>query len=421
MNDLAVLLTSINVDILFNVTRSIADEVGKFLSPALLLIAIYIRLMETQVDGLVGGGKYGTALRDMLIWSFVLGSYYAIGSYIIEFANPIYAWLDSFGSIQATTKSFVDLMAKNKVALDAGGVSIMGIVSAPYTLFAMFFYYSTLIILSFLATFLKIANVMAFGVAFIWGLIAIPISISTTFRILKGWAFLCAFVLVWPIVQGLMMAMFAMLFTSSTVSLMSVPDTNPTLMAANIMMLFAVMHLLLGAVMVSAPFIANALVTNSSAAAGIVMPFVAAASAAGVATAKGFSGARGAAGMGGIKSSTAKAGAVNAGPSPRSFNVPSTRQAAGSAATVANSIPDAAVVRNSSANSAPAAAPASSTPGMSSVPGATLSPKMSMAGNDGGAVDGSGAIPDAQANKQQQRRRGVLINKLQKTLKNRQV
>jgi hypothetical protein len=53
------------------------------------------------------------------------------------------------------------------------------------------------------------------------------------------------------------------------------------------MMLFAVMHLLLGAVLVSSPFLANALVSNSSAVAGIVMPFVAAATAAGVATLKG--------------------------------------------------------------------------------------------------------------------------------------
>ena len=83
------------------------------------------------------------------------------------------------------------------------------------------------------------------------------------------------------------MAMFAMLFTNSANTLMAITETNATLRAANIMMLFAVMHLLLAAVMVSAPFITNALVSNSSSVAGIVMPFVAAATAAGVATIKG--------------------------------------------------------------------------------------------------------------------------------------
>jgi hypothetical protein len=68
---------------------------------------------------------------------------------------------------------------------------------------------------------------------------------------------------------------------------MNMPDTDPTVRAGNIMMLFAVMNLLFCAVLISAPLIANTLVTNAPAAAGIVAPFAAAALAAGVATIKG--------------------------------------------------------------------------------------------------------------------------------------
>ena len=286
MNDLAALLSSFDVKILFDITKSIADAVGLYLSPVLLLMAIYIRLMETQVDALASGGKYGTALRDMMIWTFVLGSYYSIGALVIGFVNPIYTWLDSFGSLGKTMESFSTIMAKSKLSIDSGGITLIGLASAPYVVIAELFYYGTLILVAFLTAFLKIANVMTFGIAFIWGLIAIPISISTTFRILRGWAYLLGFALVWPVVQGLLMAMFSMLFAGSSETLMTLPDADPMLRMANIMMLFAVMHLLLGAVMVAAPFIANALVTNASAASGIVMPFVGAAVGAAAGTAK---------------------------------------------------------------------------------------------------------------------------------------
>jgi hypothetical protein len=316
MNDLALLLSSFDVKILFDIAKSIADAVGLYLSPVLLLMAIYIRLMETQVDALASGGKYGTALRDMMIWTFVLGSYYSIGAYVIEFVNPIYTWLDSFGSLGKTMEAFSTIMAKSNLSIQSGGVTLIGLASAPYVVIAELFYYGTLILVAFLTAFLKIANVMTFGIAFIWGLIAIPISISTTFRILRGWAYLLGFALVWPIVQGLLMAMFSMLFAGSSETLMTLPDADPMLRSANIMMLFAVMHLLLGAVMVAAPFIANALVTNASAASGVVMPFVGAAvgAAAGTAAA-GHAAAKN--GYGSLQRLTGNSTVSKSGPTPR--------------------------------------------------------------------------------------------------------
>jgi hypothetical protein len=287
MNDLAVLLTSFNMEVLFKVAYAIADVVGKYLSPVLLLMAIYMRLMETQIDALTGSGKYGTALKDILLWGFVLGAYYAIGALLMEFFNEIYAWLDTFGSLKSTMDTYSNIMQKNTKEMAASGITLTAVVSAPYNLIAMFLYYGSLIIVAFISAFLKIANVMAFGIAFIWGLIAIPISISTTFKILRGWAYLLALALVWPIIQALLVAMFSMLFSNSADTLMQITDADPSLRAANIMMLFAVMNLLFAAILVAAPLIANALVTNSSAASGIVMPFVAAAVAAGISTIKG--------------------------------------------------------------------------------------------------------------------------------------
>jgi hypothetical protein len=286
MNDLAALLSGFDVSALAPVIEGISKAVALYLSPVLLIIAIYIRLMETQVDALVSGGKYGTALRDILIWSFVLGAYFSLGSLIIGLMNPIYTWIESFGSLKTVMAVFAEFSDKNHTQYENEGVNFWNLASAPYYVMALVFYYATLIMLAFLTAFLKVAGTMVFGIAFIWGLIAIPISISNTFKILRGWAYLTAFALVWPVVQGLLLWMFTLLFNNSVDTLVAFADTNATAQAANVMLLFAVMHLLMGAVMVAAPFIANALVTNSSAAAGVVMPFVGAAIAAGAGTAK---------------------------------------------------------------------------------------------------------------------------------------
>ncbi len=317
MNDLAALLTSFDMRPLFDVSEGIARSVGMFLAPVLLLVSIYIRLMETQLDGLAGGGKYGAAFRDIVLWTFVLGSYYAIGNLIFGFFNPVYVWLDSHGSLAVTMKAFADLMEKNKVALDGQGMSITQLLSTPYALVAILIHSVTLVLAAFVTAFLKLANVLTFGVAFIWGLIAIPVSISTTFRILRGWALLLAFALVWPVVQGILMWMFSELFLKSAATMVAVVETDATLKAANLMMMFSVLHLLLAAVMVAAPFIAMALVSNSSAASGIVMPFVAAASAAGVAT---FRGAQ-------VKSGGTNPAASGLAGSSNGFQTPSIREA----------------------------------------------------------------------------------------------
>ena len=89
MKALAELLNSFNLEIIFKAAYAISDVVAKWLSPVLLILAINIRLMETQLDSLTGSGKYGNALRDALGWGFLLGAYYMVGHYVIDFFNAV--------------------------------------------------------------------------------------------------------------------------------------------------------------------------------------------------------------------------------------------------------------------------------------------------------------------------------------------
>jgi hypothetical protein len=181
--------------------------------------------------------------------------------------------------------AFNELKTANAKKLDIGSGMTLALGGSLYILITAFLYYLTLLIVTFISVFLSIAHAIIFGLAFIWGLIAIPMSISNTLRILRGWAYLVGLVIAWPVVQGLLMAMFTGLFVHAA-GLLQNQNANAVFIQGDLQLLFAILNLVLAAVLVAAPYIANALVTNSPSAAGAITPFVGAAIAAAVGTAE---------------------------------------------------------------------------------------------------------------------------------------
>jgi len=319
MNGLASFIAGLDLAPLYTIIQGLAKDVATYISPTLLIIAIYTRTMETQLDGLVSGGKWAAAIRDMVGWGVVLGLYGAIGYYVIDFMNSIYSWSESKGSLDTLMKTFSDIMQKSSERLTKDGMSFTDYLASPIVIITGLAYYLTLIVATFAATFLKIANVLIYGVAYIWGLIAIPMSITTTFRILRGWGLIMGMALLWPFIQALLLTVFTELFKNAANVIVVDPDLSGAVAVSNIYMLFSVMHLLLIAVLIASPLIAQALVANAPAAAGIVTPFVGAAIAAGALTAKASEKAGGAVGgrikefMTGVSSSVASEPTSRAG------------------------------------------------------------------------------------------------------------
>lgn len=302
MTLLIAFLNSLDLTILYQVAYEVAKVVLTFITPVLFVVAIGIRMFENQLAVLVGKGRFADMLKDFFAYGFAISAYAGLGILVLSFFNAVYSWLDGIGSLSSAMKAYGDIMGENAKQVQAAGVTVTGLTSLPYALVAMFFYYGTLIITVFLAAFLKIANAVAYGVAYIWGLIALPISMTQSLNILKGWAHLMGFALVWPIIQGVMMAMFARLFEHSAESLMQITEMDPQLRSANIMLLFAVLNLLLCATLITAPLLANALVANAPSGMTMVAPFAAAAVAAGVGFIKGRDATGG--GMGGGSNTT---------------------------------------------------------------------------------------------------------------------
>src|SRR5712692_8002196 len=102
---------------IYAATKGIADVLIRSLTPVLLIIAIYLRVLETQVASIVSGPKWSEALKDIAIWGVVIGGYYEIASLIINFANAIYAWLDHFGSLTSITGKFDAILTAAKAKM----------------------------------------------------------------------------------------------------------------------------------------------------------------------------------------------------------------------------------------------------------------------------------------------------------------
>jgi len=280
------LLSSLELTPLYEVIQSYSLTVAMFVSPTLLLIAIYVRTVETQLDALVSGGKWAAAIRDMVGWGAVLALYAAIGYFVIDFMNAIYDWAESLGSLKTMMDQFDKIVSKVEGRMKTDSPSALDILSTPYLLFTSMMYYVTIILVQFVALFLKVANVMVYGIAYIWGLIAIPMSISTTFRLLRGWGLLMGLALVWPFVLAMSLAIFSLLFQNAGNILVLDQESNAAATLGSVYMLYSILNLVTIAVLVASPFIAQALVANTPAVAGVVAPFVGAALAAGAVTAK---------------------------------------------------------------------------------------------------------------------------------------
>ena len=141
------------------------------------------------------------------------------------------------GSLDMLMKSYSDIMKKWSDRLNMDDLSLASLVSTPVVMFTGLAYYMTLILATFVALFFKVANVQVYGVAYIWGLIAIPMSISTTFSILRGWGLLMGLALLWPFVTSLFLAIFASLFANAAGIVAEDTTINAAIALSNIYLL----------------------------------------------------------------------------------------------------------------------------------------------------------------------------------------
>ncbi len=259
------------------------------ITPVLVVIAMWVRLMETQLDGFSGQSRYAAAVKDFLWYGFLLSVYMALGTLISYVFNTFYGMLNEKGSFEVIfTQMQTFITDINQMDKDDGGLSgtALNLMTAPATGISYFIYYISLIIVVFLLVVMRLALAVGYGLVFVWGLVAIPLSMTSNFKLLRGWGIFAAGILLWPVIEAILIWFFSPVLTAAAQELVSGDAKTFMLEKAGVYLLYTVLNLLIAAIVIAAPLIAGVTAANNSAMNSLVMPFAGAAMAASAATIK---------------------------------------------------------------------------------------------------------------------------------------
>lgn len=280
------LMTALSPRVVENLARPAAHTLVTTISPTLLLIGLYVRLLEAQASAVIGLGRFSQALRDILLWGTVLVAYFAAGALVTGYLNALYAVMARIGSLHTVALQMTVLLQTAAQRPHGVLADVEDVNTLPLQIATVFIYYMTLVLTALLEALLRIAETIGFEFAFLYGLIAIPLALSSTFSLLRGWARLMGFFLLWPVVESLLLAVFAPVFTQAVASLK--PLLGPSdYMIIYAHMLFSVLNLIICAVLIAAPYITSALIDNAGGAQPLLAPYIGALTTAGTTLAAG--------------------------------------------------------------------------------------------------------------------------------------
>ncbi|ALP54964.1 hypothetical protein Tel_17055 (plasmid) [Candidatus Tenderia electrophaga] len=259
------------------------------ITPVLVVIAMWVRLTETQLDSFAGQSRYAAAVRDFLWYGFLLSAYMAIGAMISYAFNNFYGLLNEKGSFEVVftqMQTFIEQINQMDKADQGLGSSALSLVTAPTTGIAYFVYYLSLIVVVFLLVVMRLALAVGYGLVFVWGLVVIPLSMTSKFKMLRGWGIFAAGVLLWPIIEAILIWFFSPVLSGAAQNLISGDASSFMVEKAGVYLLYTVLNFLIAAIIIAAPLIAGLMAANNSAMSSLVMPFAGAAMAASATTLK---------------------------------------------------------------------------------------------------------------------------------------
>lgn len=251
MNETGSLLQLFEPTPIYDYGHKLALAVYATATPALLVIAIFIRTMETQFEVLAGQGRWNAAVRDFVGYGLLISAFFGIATLVAEFMNAFYAWIDTFGSMQAISDNMAALIQRlqDKAVAQADAKGTLqtiadNLMTLPTVTVSLLVYYVTLVAVSALHIFLKIAHAIGFSIGVAYGLIAIPLSITRSLRLLKGWGTFMMFLLLWPMMEGFAIGLFSPMFAGAAQLLIDNPELNVGTGTYSMYLFFTILNLI---------------------------------------------------------------------------------------------------------------------------------------------------------------------------------
>jgi hypothetical protein len=249
----------------------------------LLILAISLRSLEEKVSLMQKGKNNMTAFFvTVCLVAVAVVIYQLIVTVIIDFFNAIYTNLGSNNNLIGLGKQLDSLMA---IVQDKEYTfEFSEITNGAYFIFAMVIYSVTYGILVFAVIFMRLAHAILVTFVVFWGAVALPMSITTGFKMLAPLKTISLTVLIWPIVDAFFMYLVSSVFYDALLSAGADAEllTNWNLSVILFYLaIFSVINLLLTATTLSAPLISQGLANGSGNITGMVASFGGAAIAGG--------------------------------------------------------------------------------------------------------------------------------------------
>lgn len=247
----------------------------------IMALSVLFRTLQEQANAAVASQvNWAKYFFDVILWGSLLSLYFAISIPIINFFNLLYEWAEYNGSFDtittqiATTINALNNMPPPEDTDDGTFAAIWGALESAggYIVYGGAFvgYLATFIVTMFLSSFLKVGHAFLFNLAFIWGLIVIPLNITNNIKLLRPWATFCGVILLWPFFLALMMFFFKGIFIGATNEMIASMDTYSMTAEASFYVAFSILNLFLCATLLVAPFVAQSFLTGSGMTASIL-------------------------------------------------------------------------------------------------------------------------------------------------------
>ncbi len=270
------LVTAFSPAPIYEASASMAQYVASLITPIMLVLAIYVRIGETQLANLSGNSRWALAVKDLLLWGSVLALYFAIANEVGALFNAFYEGLARQGSTAQIFAAFDTLVARveaQQATQESGVWSAMTDMGQSLVNAVGFgVYYLSWILVVFIGVFMHLAHAIGYGIAFILGLLVIPTAMTQSVRLLRGWAVLLGAILLWPLIESIALGLYGKVFSQLAATWVHEPAESMPMLRVYI--LYTVLNLIIAVIAVGSPLLAGAIAGNGNALAQWAMPFV---------------------------------------------------------------------------------------------------------------------------------------------------
>ncbi|MCP3671501.1 MAG: hypothetical protein GY814_13940 [Gammaproteobacteria bacterium] len=327
----AFFIEQFSVDSIYELGWYAARDWMAVVTGVLVAIAIGIRMVEEKV-AVIGSGKsnYIKMATSVLLVAVAIALYFTLATLVINFFNTIYGMLanaDKMGELTSNLDRMVNVIVEKPWDLSWSDVA-----ESFYAVFAFCTYAVTYGLLIFMIFGMRIAHAILVSFCLFWGMVALPMSITTGLKSLTAWRNICILALIWPLVDAFFLYLvggafaIAMSDSGNSLSILEAQDTVSMGMLFYYLAIFSIINLFLAATAFSAPFVAQGMANNSGNVTGMIGSFGAAALGAGAIAGKymtsGFNKAGAMAGKPVGKAGGAIAGKVGSGIAAGMMSVP---------------------------------------------------------------------------------------------------